>query len=161
MIQFISSNPTKFNLIKKCAPNKLYLNICFACLKKKNNTILWLCSQYLISIRKWFPKLNNMSARGTNWKHWRVKKSKQTKKAKPKTSLVSQKNEISSNPHFNCGVFNDCLPAEHWSSYTNLLALQTSACRTSALPHCIVDKSLSHSLRCAIVLNRSVYLCFI
>lgn len=73
---------------------------------------------------------------------------------------MSQKSEISSNPHFNCGVLNHYLSAEHRSSCANLLALQTSACRTSALPRCIAHKSVSQSLRCAIALNCSVYLMF-
>lgn len=83
------------------------------------------------------------------------------KKTKPETSLASQKSEISSKPHFDCGVLNRYLSTERGSSYTNLLALQPSACRTSALPQCIPDKSLSHSLRRTISLNCSVYLRFI
>lgn len=97
-----------------------------------------------------------MSASVNIWKQWR-----RWRRKKNKTSLASQKSEISSNPHFDCGVLNRYLSTEHGSSYTNLLALRPSACRTSALPQCIPDKSLSHSLRRAIALNCSVYLRFI
>lgn len=99
-----------------------------------------------------------MSASVNIWKQWRRWRRKKTK---PKTSLASQKSEISSNPHFDCGILNRYLSTEHGSSYTNVLALQPSACQTSALPQCIPDKSLSHSLRHAIALNCSVYLRFI